>query len=181
MSFFRRHRVALSVATLVLAACGDKQEAKVAVTTAPVERRDIIIDAEATGVVEPINVIEVKSKASGQISAMPVETGTEVKPGDLLVAVETRDVQNQYDQVAAEVEAARANLAVADAQRKRTDELFKARVVTAQEYETAQLQYANAQSQLVRARTNLDLAKQRLEDATVRAPVAGTVDRKSNV
>jgi HlyD family secretion protein len=172
---FRR----LAVAAVLLAACAKEKAATVPITTAAVERRDIVIDAEATGVVEPINVIEVKSKASGQISAMPVETGSNVKAGDLLVAVETRDVQNQYNQVAAEVQAARASLAVAEAQRKRSDELFKARVVTAQENEAAQLQYANAQSQLVRARTNLDLAQQRLEDATVRAPVAGTVIEKT--
>src|SRR6185436_8390582 len=43
------------------------------------------------------------------------------------------------------------------------------------EHETAQLDYANAQSALVAARTNLDLNKQRLEDATVRAPVVGTI------
>ena len=37
------------------------------------------------------------------------------------------------------------------------------------------LDYANAQAALVKARTDLDLARQRREDATVRAPIAGTV------
>src|SRR5919202_1441606 len=56
--------------------------------------------------------------------------------------------------------------------------MYKARVITAQEHEAATLDYANAQAQLVRARAALDLAKQRLEDATVTAPVAGTVIEK---
>ena len=46
---------------------------------------------------------------------MPVETGTLVKPGDLLVQIETRDVQNQYDQAAAALDAAQSQLEVADA------------------------------------------------------------------
>ena len=129
--------------------------------------------------VEPINVVEVKSKASGQILKMPVETGTLVKPGDLLVQIETRDVQNQYDQAAAALAASRSRLEVADAAKRRADELFKGRIITAAEHETAQLDYANAQSALVAARTNLDLNKQRLEDATVRAPVAGTIIDKT--
>src|SRR5688572_20676829 len=92
---------AVLMTVALLAACkGDKEEAST-IQTVPVERRDIVVDAEATGVVEPINVIEVKSKASGQIERMPVETGSHVKPGDLLVQVDTRDVRNQYNQAPA--------------------------------------------------------------------------------
>ena len=161
------------------AACGGNKAANVPIPTAAIERRDIVVDASATGVVEPINVVEVKSKASGQITKMPVETGTMVKPGDLIVQLDTRDVKNQYDQSFADVRAAEARLQMSEAQKKRTDDLFQARIITAQEHETAALDYANSQAQLVRARTNLDLAQQRLEDATVRAPISGTVIEKT--
>ncbi|CAN5215244.1 hypothetical protein BH09GEM1_BH09GEM1_14480 [soil metagenome] len=169
-------RKLIIVATLALgSACASKDQKAIPVSTVPVTRRDIIIDAQATGVVEPIFVVEVKSKAGGQIVKLPVETGTVVKPGDLLVQIETRDVQNQYDQVAAQLDAARSKLEVSTAQKKRADELFKSRIITATEHEAAQIDFANSQSQLVSARTSLDLRKQSLEDATVRAPVAGTV------
>lgn len=164
------------VATLLFsAACASKKENTVPISTAAVTRRDIVIDAQATGVVEPIFVVEVKSKAGGQIVKLPVETGSIVKPGDLLVQIETRDVQNQYDQVAAQLAAARSKLDVSTAQKKRADDLFKARIITATEHEAAQIDFANAQSALVSARTSLDLRKQSLEDATVRAPVGGTI------
>ncbi|MBC7790921.1 MAG: efflux RND transporter periplasmic adaptor subunit [Anaerolineae bacterium] len=169
----------LLVASLILTACAKKEDEKPRIQTATVERRDIVIDAQATGVVEPINVVEVKSKASGQIVKMPVETGTFVKPGELLVQVDTRDVRNQYDQTVADVRAAEARVQVVAAQRKRSDDLFAQRIMTAQEHEATTLDHANAQAQLVRARTNLDLAQQRLEDATVRAPVAGTIIDKT--
>src|SRR5687767_7750085 len=106
---------------------------------------------------------------------MSVETGSLVRPGDLLVQVDTRDVQNQFNQAAADEKAAEARLQVSGAQKKRSDEMFKQRVITAQEHETAALDYANAQAAVIRARANTDLAKQRLEDATVTSPVAGTV------
>src|SRR5687768_9785846 len=80
--------VTVLAASFALAACAKKDDEKPKIQTATVERRDIVIDAQATGVVEPINVVEVKSKASGQIVKMPVETGTFVKPGDLLVQVD---------------------------------------------------------------------------------------------
>jgi HlyD family secretion protein len=174
-----RQLPALAALLILSVACSGKKDKALPIATQPVQRRDIIIDAQATGVVEPINVVEVKSKASGQIVKMPVETGTLVKPGDLLVQIETRDVQNQYDQAAAALAAARSRLEVADAAKRRADELFKGRIITAAEHETAQLDFANAQSALVAARTNLDLNKQRLEDATVRAPVLGTIIDKT--
>lgn len=161
------------------AACAKKEEQKLTIQTATVTRRTIVLDATASGAVEPINVVEVKSKSSGQITSMPVETGSEVRPGDLLVQLDTRDVQNQYDQAEADLNAADARLQVSEAQKKRSDDLFRQRIITAQENETARLDYANAQAAVIRARTSLDLAKQRLEDATVRAPVAGTVIEKT--
>jgi HlyD family secretion protein len=169
----------LAASAVTFAACSGKKAASVPIPTAAIERRDIVVDASATGAVEPINVVEVKSKASGQITQMPVETGTMVKPGDLIVQLDTRDVKNQYDQAVADVRAAEARLQVSEAQKKRSDGLFESRIITAQEHETTALDYANAQAQLVRARTNLDLAQQRLEDATVRAPIVGTIIEKT--
>src|SRR5205085_10451235 len=66
-------------------------------------------------------------------------------------------------------------LQVSSAQKKRSDDMFAQRVITAQEHETAALDYANAQAAVIRARANTDLAKQRLEDATVTSPVGGTI------
>jgi HlyD family secretion protein len=161
------------------AACGGSKDKTPFVQTAAVTRRTIVIDAEATGAVEPINVVEVKSKASGLITKMPVETGTLVKPGDLLVQIDTRDVQNQYNQAEADLKASQAKLQVSEQQKKRSDELFKARVITSQEFESASLDLENSKAAVIRSAANLDLAKQRLEDATVTAPTAGTILTKT--
>lgn len=159
----------------IAAACGGEKEQTLTIRTAPVERRTITVQAEATGVIEPINVVEVKSRSSGQIIEMPVETGTLVRPGALIVQLDTRDVQNQYDQTRADLDAAEKRLEVSEIQKKRSDDLLKAQIITQQENETAQLDYANAASAIVRARAALDLAQQRLDDARVTAPVMGTI------
>ena len=168
----------LAAAALALSACKRGDAAGITIETAAVERRDIVVDAQATGVVEPIFIVEVKSKSSGQITQMTVEVGSEVKPGDLLVQLDTRDVKNQYDQAAADLAAARARLEVAKSQRDRNKNLFESQIITRQEYETAGLEYENARAQIIRTETSLDLAQQRLEEATVRAPVTGTVIEK---
>lgn len=162
-----------------LAGCSKSDTKVAAIPTAVIARRDIIVEATATGVIEPINVVEVKSRsASGQITKMPVEIGTLVRPGDLIVQLDTRDVQNQYEQAKADLAAAKANMDVQTAQMKRQQDLFSKRIITQTEFETAQISFANATSQMVRSQTNLDLAAQKLEDATVKAAVLGTVITK---
>jgi len=168
---------ALSAIALV-SACGAKPPQTAPVQTVQAVRQNVVVTADATGKIEPINIVEIKSRASGQIINMPVETGTFVRAGDLIVQLDTRDVQNQFDQAKADLDAAKARLDVADASRKRSEDLLKAKVITTQEYESASLEWANAQTQVIRAETNLDLAQQRLEDATVRAPGSGIVIEK---
>jgi HlyD family secretion protein len=167
-----------ALAVLSLGACNRKKEQRVPIETAPVVRRTIVSEVTASGQIEPINIIEVKSKSSGQIIQMPVETGSEVKPGDLLVQLDPRDVNQQLQQALADSVAAAARLAVSKAQKERSDRMFQEKVITAQEHESAQLDYANAEAAFLRAVAAVDLARQRVEEATVRAPVAGTIISK---
>ncbi|CAA9291228.1 MAG: Macrolide-specific efflux protein MacA, partial [uncultured Gemmatimonadaceae bacterium] len=180
MKLHSRQRVALgAVATAVaLAACSKKAEQPSLVTTAPVERRDIVVEAEATGAVEPVDTVAVKSIAGGLVLRMPVEVGSTVKPGDLLVQIDTRDLRNQFEQARANLASAQAQLTVATAARQRAEQLGAQRIITAAEREAAAAAFAAAQASVVTARTNLDIAQQRLEQATVRAQVAGTVISK---
>jgi HlyD family secretion protein len=159
--FVVRHLVAPAAADMVL--------------TEAVARRDISQTVEATGTVQAIEVVEIKSKASGQILKMPVAIGSVVKAGDLLAQIDPLTVRNQYDQLLAALQAAQANVAITSAQKKRADELFSSEVIVAADDESAQLGAENAQAGLAKARADLQIAKQALDDATVRAPSAGTI------
>ena len=169
----------LGTALLIAAAACTKKAVAPTVQTATVTRRDIIIDAQANGIIEPIAIIEVKSKAGGVITRMPVETGTRVNPGDLIAQIDTRDVQNNFDQAKASLDAAQARLTLAERDRKRNEELFKARVITPQEFENTSVNYETAKSNVITAQTQLDIRKQALEEATVKAPAVGTVIDKT--
>ena len=87
------------------------------VATDQVDRRDIAQTVEATGTVEPTDIIEIKSKASGQIVRMPVEVGSVVKAGDLLAQIDPLTMRNQYEQALAAEHSADAQLQIANAQK----------------------------------------------------------------
>lgn len=154
-------------------------EATPTFTTAPVTRTDLRISAEATGQVEPIRTIEVKSKASGEVLKLFVDTGDRIEPGDLMAELDPRDVRNDHNQATADLEVAQARVEIAEAQRSRSEELLAAEVITQQEHEGKNLEYANARASLVKAQTNLELARLRLGDVTIRAPLQGTVIEKN--
>jgi HlyD family secretion protein len=158
---------------------GEDDRAAAPPQTAAVERRDLEVRAEAAGSVEPVLVVEVKSKASGEVLRMHVETGDAVERGALLAEIDPRDVRNALAQAEADLAVASATLTTARAQRGRAEELREAQVVTEQEFEAAALDEAQAQAALVKARTNLELARERSGDVTIRAPIAGTVIEKS--
>ena len=167
----------LFVASAVLSttACHRSDPPSVFIDTAVVARRSLVVTVAATGIIQPEAVVQVKSKASGQIVKMPVQMGTQVKPGDLIAQIDPRDPQSRFNQAGAALNAAKANLQVTQAQKDRADQLFAQRALTAPEHEAAVLAYANAQAQLAAAQTSLEVAQIQLADVTIRAPEAGTI------
>jgi HlyD family secretion protein len=166
----------LFAATFV--ACGEP-EPKRPFDVAAVERRTLEITAEASGVIEPVTVVEVKSKASGEIIEMPVDVGDDVARGQLLVHVEETELRQNLAQAEADLDVARARLNTAESALRRAQEMVRTQVITQQEFEQAALEHANANAQFVRAQAALEIARERLAEATVRAPLDGTVIEKS--
>lgn len=141
----------------------------------PVVTRDIVVSASAAGVIEPIQTVEVKSKASGEITEVAVETGDEVTPGALLVRVDPRVPRNAMTQAEADLEVAQAQLDNAQSQLERAEALHRTQSITEQEFENARLTAANARAQLVRAQRQLEDARIAYEDTEVRAAIPGVI------
>jgi len=160
-----------------LAGC-KKETAPVPYQALPVERRDIVVSAQASGTVQPDTTVEVKSKASGEILQLSAETGEIVKRGAPLVRIDPRNARNAMAQAQADLDVAKAKLANSTSQKRRADELFQSRSITEQEHEQALLDYADARSAVVRSQVDVDNARIQLEDTDVRAPITGTVLEK---
>ncbi|MCL7959735.1 MAG: efflux RND transporter periplasmic adaptor subunit [marine benthic group bacterium] len=176
---------ALTVAVLAVSAgvvaCGTSSadEPAMGLTTVTTEVKDITSAVAATGTIEPIRVIDVKSQASGEVREVGVELGDNVERGALLVRIDPRDVRNAHNQAQADLDVAEARYTVAQRKLERSADLRESQVVTEEEYESALLEEANARAALVKAETNLELAADRLNDVAVGAPIAGTVVEKT--
>jgi HlyD family secretion protein len=145
----------------------------------PVATRDISVSAQAAGVIEPDTTVEVKSKASGEILEIMVQTGDRVERGALMVRVDQRIPRNSLLQSEASLEVARARLANALAQKRRSDELYQTQSITQTEYEDTLLDYANAKAGLVQAEVAVENDRIAMDDTDVRAPISGTIIAKN--
>ena len=86
---------------------------------ATVERGTMVRSVVATGKVEPITKVEIKSKANGIIKVLDVDVDTVVKPGDVLVELDKDQLLAALRGAEANLEAARASLEAAEAQLKK--------------------------------------------------------------
>lgn len=164
-------------AAMVFSACGQGEAAEESsrLSTVEVIRQDLALTAEATGQLNPLRKVEIKSRASGEVVEVAVDTGDRVEPGTLLVRVDPRDVQNDYDQAEADHEVAQERFRNAEAEFQRSQNLLAAGVITEQEHEGRSLDFANARAQLIRSETTLGLARMRLDDVVIRSRMDGTV------
>ena len=78
------------------------------IKTATVERSDIEVTIDATGTIEPLNIVEVSSKASGKILELTVEEGDYVEQDAVIARIETTYVSADLDQADADLRAAKA-------------------------------------------------------------------------
>jgi HlyD family secretion protein len=163
---------------LGLAACSKKQQ-PISYEAVPVQRRTVVVSASASGAIEPVLTVDVKSKASGEIIAMNVQTGDDVKKDQLLAEIDPRIPRNSLAQAQANLQVAQAQLSNAKAQIARSDTLFKAQAITQTEYDQAKLDYANANAGVIKAQSDLENARDRMTDTKLRAPLAGTIIAKN--
>ncbi len=161
-----------------LAGCSKKQTTQ-SYEAVPVERRNLVVSASASGAIEPVLTVDVKSKASGEIIGMNVQTGDDVKQDQLLASIDPRIPRNNLAQSQANLQVAQAQLNNAKAQLARSDTLFKAQAITQTEYDGAKLDYANAYASVIRAQSDLENSRDRMNDTKLRAPLAGTIIAKN--
>jgi membrane fusion protein (multidrug efflux system) len=134
----------------------------VEVTT--VTRGSLARTSTVSGILEPLRTIGVNAQMSGALLNVNVEEGNYVRVGQTLAQIDARELE-------AQARAARASLELAESTAKRSDELWRQRIITATEYERDRAALAAAQATLEQLTT-------RLGYANIRSPINGVVTEK---
>jgi HlyD family secretion protein len=162
----------------LLASCSEPKQGAALYEAAAVTYDTIEVSVGSSGIVEPLATVEVKSKASGEVLELLVDTGDYVEQGQLMVRIDPRTLRNRLSQAEAQLKAAAARRDIWRTQVDRASALVARGTLTQTDYEQAALELANAEAQVVAARVEVENAGIALDDADIRAPIAGTVIEK---
>lgn len=152
--------------------------------TLPVEKRyatevvsygDVAMSVTANGTINPVVLVNVGTQVSGTVKKLYADFNGQVTAGQKLLELDPSIYEAAVGQSSASVANAEASLKLAQANEKRTRELYGQEYVSRQELdqsvqarESAQAQLHLAQAQLKRDRTNLGYT-------IIRSPVSGVV------
>ena len=164
--------------TFILASCGSSDTSSEETTfykKESVSPKKLEVSIEASGVIEAISSVEIKSKASGEVLYLGAEVGDFVEKGSMLGQIDQRTPKNILDQAKSDLEASKVRLTNAKSQSERGEELHLKGSISDKDYEDIQENFAQARSTLVRTQVTFENAKIALDDTVVRSPVRGTV------
>jgi RND family efflux transporter MFP subunit len=147
----------------------------------------------ASGYVVAQRKASVSSKSTGRLSYVGVEEGSRVKKGEIIARLENEDLTAARDRAAANLNAARATLAQAEAEAAdarlnydRQKQLLAQNLISRQDYDTAATRYQKAVAAVANSRANiksaaaaLDEAQTAVEYSLIRAPFDGVVLTKN--
>ncbi len=145
------------------------------VSTAVASVGNLSVTVQTNGTVEPVDTVQVKSLASGQVLNLYADVGDSVRVGQVLARIDPRNVNSAYQQARANLKLAKAQLANDKLVLGRAKDLLAHGVITQQRYDSTNLGYVRDQAGLVSAQSIFSLDSLEMGDVTVLAPIRGTV------
>ena len=170
--------IALFASTLLIS-CGGSEDAKEDsfkyYSKEEATNKSLELSIEASGEIEAISTIEIKSKASGEVLFLGAEVGDYIKKGAILARIDQRTPNNILAQAEADLGLSKVRLENAKSQLIRGEALHTEGSIADKDFEDIQENYASAHSAVVRTQVSLENANISLDDTIVRSPTEGTV------
>jgi membrane fusion protein, multidrug efflux system len=169
---------------VLLAGCGEAPRQPPAppppkVTVAPPVQRTIVDQDEYVGRFVAVDTVEVRARVSGYLEKVHFQDGQQVKQGDLLFTIDKRPFQNTLAQARANLETAQSNLAFADAEMARGQQLVRERTISEQVFQQRAQLYRNAKAAVAANEAVVRQAELDIEYTELKAPITGRIgDRR---
>jgi HlyD family secretion protein len=152
------------------------------IATVTVTKGDIVQSVTATGVLQAPTSVDISSQISGQILEVFADYNQAVKKGDVLARLDPATYQSRLRQAEASLASTTASFTLARLNTERTRELRAKNLVSQQELDQAEAQFAQANAQLLTSKATVEDARVNLDRCTLYAPIDGIVlDRIAEV
>ena len=171
--------VAVIVIVGIVKCSGGKKEEKISFDTAKVMKTNIQTSITATGTIEPVTSVTVGTQVSGIVSHLYVDYNSVVKKGQVIAELDRTNLISELNTAKANLSSAQSSLNYQLSNYNRYKELHEKGLVSADEFESARLQYLQAKEQVNTSKESVQKAQTNLGYATITSPIDGVILSKS--
>ncbi len=178
-----------AVLIIVLANLFSGGEAKTKVQAEPVSRQDLVEEVSASGWIQPKTRVNITAEVNAKVIGIAVKEGDRVNRGQLLIQLDTVQLQKDVEQfrhsleeINARKEAAHANYLQAEEEYERQKQLYERKLTSETAYKNAEYAYLNNKynyeamsSQAKQGNALFEKAVDNLRKTEIRAPMDGVV------
>jgi len=154
---------------------GPQRPRVVSVEVATAERKPVPVDVDSIGTVTPISSVALKSRLETTIVAVHFEDGARVNEGDLLFTLDSRQIDAQIEQAAGMLAKDQAQLAGAERDLKRFNDLIGKGATTQVNVDNAKTQADVLIGTIKADQAALDNLKVQKSYTSIRAPFSGRI------
>ena len=167
--------ITLLLAPLMLTACGVDvpQETQSSFETMTVKKSDIELPYKFSAKMKGSNDVTITPQASGQLMKICVTEGQQVKKGQTLFIIDSRNARLELEAAQANLQAAKAQENSAKLEYESNRNLYDKKIVSSYMLSNSENAYKQAQAAVAQARAAVNRAKVELGFCTITAPVSG--------
>ncbi|MDE5948266.1 MAG: efflux RND transporter periplasmic adaptor subunit, partial [Prevotella sp.] len=181
----RISKVWIGIAAIIVVAVGAwllsgmKKERPIDLEKDNVKHVNIRNSITATGTIEPVTSVTVGTQVSGIVSKLYVDYNSVVKKGQIIAELDKTNLISELNTAKANLSSAQSTLAYETANYKRYKTLYSKGLVSADDYESAELSYLKAKETVASSRETVQKAQTNLGYATITSPIDGIVLSKA--
>lgn len=170
-----KRRIIYFACVMLLSSCGSKQQEEVGATykTLTVELSNRTLKTGYTATLRGRQYVEIRPQVSGIVTEIRINEGDAVHKGQTLFVIDQVPYKAALETAVANVKSAEAKLATAKLTAESREELFKEKVVSEFDLQTARNSLAEAEAALAQARAQETNARNDLSYTEVKSPVNG--------
>lgn len=131
-----------------------------------------------SGTMQPVRQATVKAKVSGDVREITVREGDAVAAGQVLVRVDTADLDARLIERQGQLESAKAQLALAEKTLATNQKLLRQNFISQNAFDSAESSRNVSRGSVMSAEAQVRLAQNALKDAVATAPLSGIVAKR---
>jgi len=170
--------------SIMLVACGDKKDKNTAQQQAPqavpvgvtnVQQGSAIYYDEYPATITALTEVQIRPQVAGYITGIYFKDGQHISKGQKLYSIDQQQYLGKYEQAVANLNVAKANMARAQQDADRYQQLAEQDAIARQTLEHALADLNSAKSQVAAQQANVSAVGTNLRYSTIYAPISGTI------